>query len=73
MNEMMERTRKVLERHLEDLLDEVEECGGRIKSTEVLGGIHKVLWAMTTLDGLRGDETPAGTEQKAKAKEKVSL
>ena len=63
MSELMERTRKALERHLEDLLDEVEECGGRIRSPEVLGGIHKALWAMSTLDGVCGDG-----ETKAKAK-----
>lgn len=66
MNEMMERTRKALERHLEDLLDEIEECGGRIKSPEILAGIHKVLWAMTTLDDVCG-------EGETKAKTKVSL
>ena len=56
---MMERTRAVLERHLEDLLDEIGECDGRIRSPEVLGGIHKVLLAMETLDGLGGDTGPA--------------
>ena len=65
MNEMMERTRGVLERHLEDLLDEVEECGGRIKSPEILGGIHKVLWAMSTLDGLCTDDEPVKAKSKS--------
>jgi len=71
MNDLMERTKNALVRHLEDLLDEIDEHDGRICSPEVLGGIHKVLWAMTTLDGIGGKDTEV--EVKTKAKEKTAI
>lgn len=72
MADMMERTRSALERHLEDLLDEIDEHDGRICSPAVLGGIHKVLWAMSTLDGMCDKEPEAEVKTKA-TKEKVTL
>ena len=39
MKEALERTQKTLCRHLEDLNDQVEQDGGRIKDHMVLDGI----------------------------------
>ena len=39
MKEALERTRKTLCRHLEDLNDQVDQDGGRIKDHMVLDGI----------------------------------
>lgn len=39
MKEVLERTQKTLCRHLEDLNDQVEQDGGRIKDHMVLDGI----------------------------------
>lgn len=48
----MERTRCALERHLEDLMDEIDQNNGRISSRKVLVGIHDVLDSMCYLDTL---------------------
>ena len=40
MKEALERTQKTLCRHLEDLNDQVEQDGGRIKDHMVLDGIN---------------------------------
>lgn len=39
MKEVLERTNKMLCRHLEDLNDQVEQDGGRIKDHMVLDGV----------------------------------
>lgn len=43
MKEALERTQKTLCRHLEDLNDQVEQDGGRIKDHMTLDGIKDVL------------------------------
>ena len=43
MKAVLERTEKTLCRHLEDLNDQVEQDGGRIKDHMVLDGIKDVL------------------------------
>ena len=48
----LERTRRALERHLEDLMDEIDQNGGRISSRKVLVGIHDALDSMSHLDAL---------------------
>ena len=56
----LERTRCALERHLEDLMDETDQNGGRISSRKVLIGIHDVLDSMSHLEMLtKGSESEA--------------
>ena len=43
MKAVLERTEKTLCRHLEDLNDQVDQDGGRIKDHMVLDGINDVL------------------------------
>lgn len=46
---VLERTEKTLCRHLEDLNDQVEQDGGRIKDHMVLDGIKDALKSMKCL------------------------
>ena len=56
----LERTRCALERHLEDLMDEIDQNNGRISSRKVLVGIHDALDSMHHLDSLaKSTETEA--------------
>lgn len=63
MKEVLERTEKTLCRHLEDLNDEVEQEGGRIKDHMVLDGIKDCLKSLKCLKELSGN----GTANAAKA------
>ena len=49
MKAVLERTEKTLCRHLEDLNDQVEQDGGRIKDHMVLDGIKDVLKSVRCL------------------------
>ena len=49
MKAVLERTEKTLCRHLEDLNDEVEQDGGRIKNHMTLDGIKDVLKSVRCL------------------------
>ena len=59
---VLERTEKTLCRHLEDLNDQVEQDGGRIKDHMVLDGIKdsvKTLYRIKELMGHSNGETVA--------------
>ena len=49
MKAVLERTEKTLCRHLEDLNDQVEQDGGRIKDHMVLDGVKDVLKSVRCL------------------------
>ena len=71
MKAVLERTEKTLCRHLEDLNDQVDQDGGRIKDHMTLDGIKdsvKTLKCLKELmggDGGAADATPSGTSAKA--------
>lgn len=55
MKEVLERTKKTLCRHLEDLNDQVEQDGGRIKYHMVLDGIKDSVKTLRCLKELMAD------------------
>jgi hypothetical protein len=55
MKEVLERTKKTLCRHLEDLNDQVEQDGGRIKDHMVLDGIKDSVKTLRCLKELMAD------------------
>ena len=60
MKMVLERTEKTLCRHLEDLNDEVEHDGGRIKNHMTLDGIKDVLKSVRCLmEIMKGNGTTA--------------
>lgn len=60
MKAVLERTEKTLCRHLEDLNDEVEQDGGRIKNHMTLDGIKDVLKSVRCLmDIMKGNGVAA--------------
>jgi len=70
----LERTRCALERHLEDLMDEIDQNGGRISSRKVLVGIHDALDSMSHLDALsKGTGTEAATAKMSGTMVKSSI
>ena len=61
--EVLERTRKTLTRHLEDLNDQVDQDGGRIKDHMVLDGIKDAVKSLERIHALTGGseaEVPEG-------------
>lgn len=71
MTDIMARTKCALARHLEDLMDEIDQANGRISSRKLLGGIHEAVDTMSKLDALSetaqvGTMSTGGSE-KAKA------
>lgn len=67
MKAVLERTEKTLCRHLEDLNDQVEQDGGRIKNHMTLDGIKDVLKSVRCLMELmsgNGESTAATTASK---------
>ena len=61
--EVLERTRKTLTRHLEDLNDQVDQDGGRIKDHMVLDGIKDAVKSLKCIHVLTGgseEEAPEG-------------
>lgn len=60
MKETLERTRCALHGHLVDLMDEIDQAGGRISSRELLGGVHEALEGLSWVDALSGAQK-AGT------------
>lgn len=69
MKAVLERTEKTLCRHLEDLNDEVEQDGGRIKNHMTLDGIKDVLKSVRCLmDIMKGN----GSATAAKATASVA-
>lgn len=62
MKAVLERTEKTLCRHLEDLNDQVDQDGGRIKDHMVLDGIKDVLKSvrcLTEIMPVKGDTVAA--------------
>lgn len=62
MKAVLERTEKTLCRHLEDLNDQVDHDGGRIKDHMVLDGINDVLKSvrcLTEIMPVNGDTVAA--------------
>ena len=62
MKAVLERTEKTLCRHLEDLNDQVDQDGGRIKDHMVLDGIKDVLKSVRCLKEImpsNGESTAA--------------
>ena len=57
MDKTMERARCAIEKHLEDLMDEVDRNGGRISSRSILGGIHETLESLALFDGNKAADT----------------
>lgn len=67
MKEALERTQKTLCRHLEDLNDQVEQDGGRIKDHMVLDGIKDSVKSLRCIKELMAEgngETAAKTAVK---------
>ena len=67
MKAVLERTEKTLCRHLEDLNDQVDQDGGRIKDHMTLDGIKDVLKSVRCLMEImqgNGDSTAATTASK---------
>lgn len=56
--EALYRARDALRRHLEDLEDEVDMDGGRIRDPRVLDGIRDAVGGLKCLEGMLAD-TPA--------------
>ena len=52
MADIMARTKCALARHLEDLMDDIDQDEGRISSRKILGGIHEAVDTMSKLDKL---------------------
>ena len=67
MKAVLERTEKTLCRHLEDLNDQVDQDGGRIKDHMVLDGIKDVLKSVRCLKEIMpgNGETVAAKASKA--------
>ena len=68
MKTVLERTEKTLCRHLEDLNDQVDQDGGRIKDHMVLDGIKDVLKSvrcLTEIMPVNGDPVAAKAAPKA--------
>lgn len=73
MKATLERTKKTLCRHLEDLNDEVENDGGRIKDHMVLDGFKdalKCLWYMSKI--VSGDDADNGPAEMPDSVRKAS-
>ena len=66
MKAVLERTEKTLCRHLEDLNDQVDQDGGRIKDHMVLDGIKDVLKSVRCLKEIMpsNDESMAAKASK---------
>lgn len=60
MKKVLKRTQCMLVRHLEDLNDEVEQDGGRIKDHMVLDGTKDALKSLHIIDKLMGADKNVG-------------
>lgn len=65
MKEALERTQKTLCRHLEDLNDQVEQDGGRIKDHMVLDGIKDSVKSLHCINELVAEDTDSMTAKTA--------
>ena len=66
MKAVLERTEKTLCRHLEDLNDQVDQDGGRIKDHMVLDGIKDVLKSVRCLKEIMPSNGEARASKAAK-------
>ena len=65
MKEALERTQKTLCRHLEDLNDQVEQDGGRIKDHMVLDGIKDSVKSLRCIKELMANGAAESTAKAA--------
>lgn len=65
MKEALERTQKTLCRHLEDLNDQVDQDGGRIKDHMVLDGIKDSVKSLHCIKELMAEGAEAPTAKTA--------
>ena len=65
MKEALERTQKTLCRHLEDLNDQVEQDGGRIKDHMVLDGIEDSVKSLRCIKKLMAESAEPATAKTA--------
>ena len=65
MKAVLERTEKTLCRHLEDLNDQVEQDGGRIKDHMVLDGIKDSVKSLRCIKELMAEGAEAATAKTA--------
>ena len=61
MKEALERTQMTLCRHLEDLNDQVDQDGGRIRDHMVLDGIKDSTKSLTCIKNLMGESNGDAT------------
>ena len=59
MKEALERTKKTLCRHLEDLNDQVDQDGGRIKDHMVLDGLKDCVKALKDIKKIMSMDKPS--------------
>ena len=59
MKEALERTEKTLCRHLEDLNDQVDQDGGRIKNHMVLDGVKDCAKALKDIKKIMSMDKPS--------------
>lgn len=71
--EALDRTLCALSRHLEDLMDEVEQDDGRIRSPRTLEGIHMALESMSWATSLSGEKSAEATGKANASREKAAL
>lgn len=60
----LERTEKHLARHLEDLNDQIDQDGGRIKDHMDLDGIKDTVKSLHMIHGMLPDKTADAAESK---------
>ena len=65
MKAVLERTEKTLCRHLEDLNDQIDQDGGRIKDHMVLDGIKDSVKSLRCIDELMAEGAEAPTAKTA--------
>ena len=68
MKEVLERTQKTLCRHLEDLNDQIEKDGGRIKDHMSLDGIKDSVKTLCCIKELMGNGNGEAVASKMAAK-----
>lgn len=66
MKAALERTKCALTRHLEDLMDEIDQAEGRISSRRLLDGVHKTVETLAMFGPITevadGEQSPKATK-----------
>lgn len=65
MKEALERTRKHLVRHLEDLNDEIDQANGRIENHMVVDGLKDCVKTLCRIKELMGEGGHGGESQES--------